>query len=114
MRQGSDVPALHAAAAADAVDALATLVRAWRRECATDPGRDNAGALPGTAVKNAAARRLRIRAYDAAALVALHAGDEAARKALLAAEGKGTKTLHRAARADDGAVASFVDRRGRR
>ena len=102
--QGSDVSPLHAAAAADAVDALATLVRAWRRECATDPGRDNAGAFARDGGKRTPLHvACALGAYDAAAtLVALHAGDEAARKALLAAEdARGQRPLHRAARAND-------------
>ena len=109
--QGSDVSPLHAAAAADAVDALATLVRAWRRECATDPGRDNAGAFARDGGKRTPLHvACALGAYDAAAtLVALHAGDEAARKAFLAAEdARGQRPLHRAARANDGAVASLL------
>lgn len=108
--QGSDVSPLHAAAAADAVDALATLVRAWRRECATGTAQE-AGAFARDGGKRTPLHvACALGAYDAAAtLVALHAGDEAARKALLAAEdAKGQRPLHRAARADDGAVASLL------
>ena len=95
---------LHAAAAADRVEALALLLRFAQ-------GDQSLGALARdphhrTPLHVAASHR----AYDAAAvLVALHAGDDGARGRLLAAaDAAGAAPLHRAARADDGAVASLL------
>ena len=94
------------------MDALATLVRAWRRECATDPGRDNAGAFARDGGKRTPLHvACALGAYDAAARSCPAAGR--AVRALLAAEDARGRGLHRAARANDGAGTSLLLGRAR-
>ncbi|KAJ1451984.1 ankyrin repeat-containing domain protein [Pelagophyceae sp. CCMP2097] len=114
------VPPLHAAAAADRVESLATLLRYERKAVGVRPpprmapGRDDAEAGLAFSVDASKHTPLHVAsacgAYDAVAvLVALHAADDSERRRLLAAPDlAGAAPLAVAAAADDGAVVALL------